>query len=62
MEKSKERELQISLGRITEKNTELVRALNLAVFPVVYQTRFYQDLPGYDAYTRLGMNDSEIVY
>mmetsp|Transcript_66498 Transcript_66498/g.77165 ORF Transcript_66498/g.77165 Transcript_66498/m.77165 type:complete len:160 (+) Transcript_66498:32-511(+) len=61
MEPSKTKDLPIAFGRITDKNTELVRALNLAVFPVVYQSSFYQSLPNYDNFTRLAFYNDILV-
>lgn len=52
MEKAKE--LNVSYGSVTEKNIELVRTLNLAIFPVTYASGFYQTLPSYNKYSRLG--------
>ena len=51
---SKNSELKVSFGPFNEKNAELVRALNLAIFPVQYHNWFYQALSNYVKYTRLG--------
>jgi len=48
------RELKISFGQFTEKNADLLRTLNLAIFPVQYHNWFYQALVQYTKYTRLG--------
>ncbi|KAL3922825.1 MAG: hypothetical protein SGPRY_004425 [Prymnesium sp.] len=46
----------ISFGSVTEKNVEQLRKLNLAVFPVRYNDKFYQDMATINAtaYTHLG--------
>ena len=46
----------ISFGPVTEKNVEQVKKLNLAVFPVRYNDKFYADLwkPPIQEYTQLG--------
>jgi len=46
----------ISFGSVTEKNVEQLRKLNLAVFPVRYNDKFYQDIATINAtvYTHLG--------
>eukprot|EP00455_Lapot_gusevi_P006803 TRINITY_DN1291_c0_g1_i4.p1 TRINITY_DN1291_c0_g1~~TRINITY_DN1291_c0_g1_i4.p1 ORF type:complete len:173 (+),score=52.89 TRINITY_DN1291_c0_g1_i4:57-575(+) len=36
------RELDITFGNITEKNVEQLRRLNIAIFPVRYNDKFYQ--------------------
>mmetsp|Transcript_15344 Transcript_15344/g.36825 ORF Transcript_15344/g.36825 Transcript_15344/m.36825 type:complete len:171 (+) Transcript_15344:66-578(+) len=45
----------ISFGSVTEKNVEQLRKLNLAVFPVRYNDKFYQDIATVNAtaYTHL---------
>ena len=47
----------ISFGSVTEKNVEQLKKLNLAVFPVRYNDKFYQDIATINAtnYTHLGM-------
>ena len=46
----------ISFGEVTEKNVDQVRKLNLAVFPVRYNEKFYNDLANnpIQSYTHLG--------
>lgn len=46
----------ISFGGVTEKNVEQLRKLNLAVFPVKYNDKFYSDLSTnpVQLYTHLG--------
>ena len=46
----------ISFGEITEKNLDQVRKLNLAVFPVRYNDKFYNDLANnpVQSFTHLG--------
>ncbi len=46
----------ISFGEATEKNVDQIRKLNLAVFPVRYNDKFYSDLTAPDRapYTHLG--------
>eukprot|EP00966_Prymnesium_polylepis_P336431 7391572-Prymnesium_polylepis.2 len=47
----------ISFGQVTEKNVEQLRKLNLSVFPVRYNDKFYTDIATVNAtqYTSLGM-------
>ena len=46
----------ISFGEVTPKNIEQLRKLNLAVFPVRYNEKFYNDLANnpIQSYTHLG--------
>lgn len=41
---AKKKEVPLGFGEVTEKNVELVRILNTAMFPVRYQDRFYEEL------------------
>lgn len=62
MEKSREiKELPISFGKVNEKNTDLLKAFNLAVFPVTYAPSFYQALPTYEKFTKLGKRSDLIL-
>jgi len=40
----KRAEKHVSFGQVTEKNVEQLRKLNLAVFPVRYNNKFYTDI------------------
>ena len=52
----------ISFGEVTEKNVDQVRKLNLAVFPVRYNDKFYADLATtHGKFTQLGFFSDILV-
>ena len=52
----------ISFGEVTEKNIDQVRKLNLAVFPVRYNDKFYADLATtHGKFTQLGFFSDILV-
>ena len=52
--KNRVSDLKIAFGQVTEKNLELIRTLNLAIFPVIYNDGFYHKLMIYEKFCRLG--------
>ena len=56
MVEPKTKDLSVSFAPFNKKNEELLRTLNLAIFPVQYHNWFYQALTTYEKYTKLGFH------